>query len=211
MNESDDQRLSGLLREVSPPRPHPEAWARIRSRATAPRRRRITSSVLTVAVVLVLLAAGGWGVWRLLDSARPQPILVLQPDGEDVEAATMPSVTTPTTTAALADVPPPSGVEAVTAYLEYAVTGMRPLNEDARLSFVWPSGQEWGLWAGNVEVFPADTDQLPPEFYEPPVHGGPPPLPDFITEGMTFSIRSPSPNRCGCLPPMVTLPPRPMS
>ena len=67
MNESDDQRLSGLLREVSPPRPHPEAWARIRSRATAPRRRRITSSVLTVAVVLVLLAArlGGMETTRL--------------------------------------------------------------------------------------------------------------------------------------------------
>ncbi len=186
MNESDDQRLSGLLREVSPPRPHPEAWARIRSRATAPQRRRITSSMLTVAVVLVLLAAGGWGVWRLLASTNPQPILVLQPDGEDVEAATMPPATPPTTAAALADVPPPSGVEAVTAYLEYAVTGMRPLNEDARFSFVWPSGQEWGLWAGNVEVFPADTDQLPPEFYEPPVHGGLPPLPDFITDIMTF-------------------------
>ena len=182
MNEYDDQRLSGLLREISPARLDPGAWAHIRSRAAAPRPHRTLSSVLTAALVLVLLGAGGWGVWKLLDSTRPAPILVLQPDGKDVESTT----TGTSTVATVTDVPPPFGPEEVTAYLEYAVTGRRPLSEDPRFSFVWPSGQEWGLWSGNVEVFPADTDRLPPEFYQQPPDNGPPQLPDFITETATF-------------------------
>ncbi len=114
--------------------------------------------------------------------------------GEAVTETTVPPATDATTTAVtpaststtLADVSPPSGADAVIAYLEYAVTGRRPLSEDPRFSFVWPSGQEWGLWAGNVEVFPAGTDRLPPQFYQEPPDDGLPQLPDFITSMATF-------------------------
>lgn len=183
MNKYDDQRLSSLLREISPARPDPKAWAQIRSRATASRPQRTwLSSALTASLVVVLLVAGGWGVWRLLESTTPAPVIVLQPDGQEVVTVTTEaSVAEPVT-----DVPPPSGTDEVIAYLEYAVTGRRPVADDDRFSFVWPSGQEWGLWAGNVEVFPADTDRLPPEFYQEPPDDGLPQLPDFVTSTATF-------------------------
>jgi len=130
-------------------------------------------------LVLLVVAVAGCGSSTTESGA---------PSGTDASSTAVASSSTTASTPppSVADVPPPSGADEVLAYLEYAVTGRRPISEDPRFSFVWPSGQEWGLWAGNVEVFPADTDRFPPEFYQEPPDNGLPQLPDFITSTATF-------------------------
>ncbi len=102
------------------------------------------------------------------------------PPGTD---ATTTAVTPAFTSTTLADVAPPSGMLTRSSPTWSTPSpAVRPSSEDPRFSFVWPSGQEWGLWAGNVEVFPADTDRLPPQFYQEPPDDGLPQLPDFIAD-----------------------------
>lgn len=135
--------------------------------------------VLGLLVALLALVAAGCSEAATETTALP---------GTDATTTTVTASTASTSTSTtLADVSPPAGAEEVIAYLEYAVTGRRPVSEDPRFSFIWPSGQEWGLWAGNVEVFPADTDRLPPQFYQEPADDGPPQLPDFIADIATFA------------------------
>jgi len=55
-------------------------------------------------------------------------------------------------------------------------------------NIVWPQGQDWGLWAGNVEVLPESTMHLPPEFYTgPATPATAPDLPQYLRDaGMSF-------------------------